>query len=144
MKKIIDYDLTISGILADIDAWLNERVPRDSTEVAEINDTKEMWEKVCKNPQLYSRYDMTCKSVCGHTNGFVVKKSVNSYDSSMMIIVFRILSAMDEYYRVSGNKQKAVLADVVKEYKMYRAKNKFERFMVSLRQPQHLLSTRQR
>ena len=148
MKKIKNYDLAISEFLADVKAWLDKRVPRDSTEDKDIKDTKEMWAKVCENPKHYVQYGNMYTQVCGHTDGFTIRNGVHSYDSSMLFVVISVLTSMDAYYRIQGDKQKEDLAEAIAEYKNFIAKDKFKnkvaQFKRSLAKLPKLLPVKQR
>ena len=146
MKKnsMIDYNLSINDFLQDVAAWLSKREPRDSTESHEIADTKEMWTKVCGAPRYYVGYERLYSDVCNHAGGFFVKDAVNHSDSTMYFAITGVLLDMDKYYRIGGENEKFELAYSLKKYKMVRAKNAFERFKVSIKRPERLLSTRQR
>ena len=146
MKKnqIVDYDLTINDFTFDVNDWLNARVPRDDDDVRAINDTKEMWRHVMANPIACSKYDILYSYVCDHERGFIVKHGINNYDNSMLFAVNDVLIAMEYYYDIGDEYQKQELANAIKKYKMLRAKNAFERFKLSMMNPQKLLSTRQR
>ena len=62
----------------------------------------------------------------------------------MLFAVNDVLIAMEYYYDIGDEYQKQELANAIKKYKMLRAKNAFERFKLSMMNPQKLLSTRQR
>lgn len=144
MKQFESFGLAIVNFLQDVKTWLDERVPRDDTEVAEIADTKNMWAKVCENPRLYVQYDKLYDDVCNHSRGFFVRRGINMFDNSMYFAVINVLSAADAYYRVDGDYQKLELAEAIKKYKMLRAKNAFARFKISLSNPQKLMFQKQK
>ena len=147
MDKIVvdDYHLTISEFLSDVNDWLENRIPRDSTDVDEIFDTKKMWNNtVYKNPKKYVQYDNLYNNVCGHTNGFIIKQGIGKCDKSMLFAVMSVLSAMDNFYQIGGMYQKSVLLQAIKKYKLVRAKNVFERAVVLMKKPERFLAMKQR
>ena len=144
INEIVDYDLTISNFLEDVKVWLFNRDVRDSTDVADVEDTKIMWAKLRTNPAYYVQAAQLYNCVSNHERGFVVKRGINDYNNSMMFAVNDMLFAMDKYYRIGEDRQKAELAEAFKKYKLLRAKSKFERFKIAMADPVKLLSTKQR
>ena len=145
-KKKIDYNLAISEFLTGVSAWLDERVPRDANDIAEIAETKEMWKKVCSDPRYYVQNDVLDNEVCGHTKGFCVKYGIGKSDTSMMFIVIQTLLAMDEFYKAGelrSVKQEAKLMEKINKYKTIhkkaRVKNAINRFVDSFKKPTILL-----
>ena len=164
-SRVIDYNLTITEFVLDVNDWLKDRIPydardvkegqkakyiggkniaRDSTDMDDIVDTMQMWEKVIADPYTYSQQDKLYSYVCNHTRGFVVRRGINNYDNSMSFAVIDVLSAIDYFYRVGGDYQKQELANAIKKYKLLRAENMFAKFKISVSKPQKLLSTKQR
>ena len=144
INEIVDYDLTISNFLEDVKVWLFNRDVRDSTDVADVEDTKIMWAKLRTNPAYYVQAAQLYNCVSNHERGFLVKRGINDYNNSMMFAVNDMLFAMDEYYRVGEDRQKAELAEAFKKYKLLRAKNAFERLKISLIKSEKLLATKQK
>ena len=144
INKIVDYDLTISDFLKDIEVWLSGRDVRDSTDVADVEDTKAMWTILRSDPRHYVQVDQLYGYVLDHERGFLVKRGINDQNNSMMLAVNDMLVAMDKYYRIGGDRQKFELAEAVKNYKLLRVKSKFERFKIAMADPEKLLSPKQR
>ena len=141
----INYEKVIYEFLQDVKAWLNKRKPRDSTDVKDIAETKDMWDSVCMNPQFYVQYSNLQDYVANRERGFIVKRGLNQYDNSMLCAVNDVLMAMDKYYRSGGyDVQKLELAEAIKKYKMLQAKNAFERFKISLTKSEKLLIQKQK
>ena len=147
MKKDvrIDYDSAIAEFLEDVKTWLNQRPVRDAGDVNDVNDTKEMWTQyVIPAPKEAVKYENLYNYVTKHEHGFIVKYAMGDYDTSMMVAVNDVLIAMDKYYQYGGDKEKLGLADAIKNYKMLRAKNAFERLKISLTKSEKLLATKQK
>lgn len=144
-KKIfINYESAIKDFLTSVNTWLNGRVPRDSTEVMEISDTKQMWAAVMANPRKYVKYENLYNYVANHANGFFVKHGVRNYDTTMWPAVLDVLSAMGYYYDTEGDFEKSQLADAIKKYKALCSKNALERFKILLTNSEKLIATNQK
>ena len=143
-KLFINYESAIKDFLTSVNGWLGERVPRDSTEVTEISDTKQMWAAVMMDPRKYVKYENLYDYVTNHANGFFVKHGANNYDTTMWPAIIDVLVAMDNYYTVGNDYEKLKLADAIKKYKMLHSKNAFERLKISLTNSERLLATKQK
>lgn len=157
-NKVIDYDATVLDFFTDVFAWLNERVPRDTTEVNDIKNTKEMWNRVFNgynNKILFagavssyskrkSESEKLIADFMSFGRGFAIKRGMFQYDNTMFLAVYHMLMAIDEYYMYGGDFDELKIAEKLKRYKVLRAKNAIERAKISMTNPKKLLSTRQR
>ena len=145
MKKDlhIDYDAAINEFLEDVKTWLNQRPVRDSTDALEVRVTQNYWQRVSKNLRFYVQPRAMC-SFCEYGRGFIVRTGVNAYNTDMYSAVLSMMYAMDRYYKNVNEQAKAELADAIKNYKMLRAKNAFERLKISLTKSEKLLAQKQK
>ena len=138
------YDSVIDDFLTDVTKWLDERVPVNGSDVAELADTKAVWREIHGNPRIMVQYDKLYNHVCGHTNGFIVKKGTNKADNTMLWVVIPVLTAMDNFYQIGGIRQRKELLNAIKKYKITRAKNPLTRAIISLKKPERFLLGKQR
>ena len=149
---MIDYDATILNFFKDVSAWLNARLPRDMTEVKDIENTQDMWKRVSgaytKKLADKKGYNINSEELIedylSNSRGLMVKRDVLSYDNSVFCAVYHMLLAIDECYLYGSDFRELKLAEKLKAYKLACAKNALTRFKLSLTKPQKLLSIKQR